>query len=207
MATKRYTVDEALEAVFDDDFGHSDECSNDEEEGEDYYAYLGEPVVLPSDVEALTHDVVSGDEDSDDRDDASDNSIPEFDLSDVSSDEEDPLRVTGTCSDNDDKDKTRGFYDYRSNGPLLAAVWFDRRFIYFLSTIHRAESTTPTTVKRRNLDGTQDDITCPPLLPDYQLYMRGVDRGDQMIGCYNVGRRSRKWWKRVWSHLIECLYS
>ena len=98
------------------------------------------------------------------------------------------------------KDKGRGFYDFRSNGPLLAAVWFDR-FIYFLSTFHRAESTTPTTVK---LDGTQDEITCPPLLPDYQQYMRGVDRGDQMIGCYNVGRRSRKWWKRVWSHVIEC---
>lgn len=25
-----------------------------------------------------------------------------------------------------------------------------------------------------------------------------------MIGCYNVGRRSKKWWKRVWSHVIEC---
>ena len=77
------------------------------------------------------------------------------------------------------KDKTRGFYDYRSNGPLLAAVWFDRRFIYFLSTVHQAEATTPTMVKRQNIDGTQD-VIWPPLLPDYQQYMRGVDRGDQM---------------------------
>ena len=34
--------------------------------------------------------------------------------------------------------------------------------------------------------------------------MRGVDRGDQLIGNYNVGRRSTKWWKRCFSHLIEC---
>ena len=102
------------------------------------------------------------------------------------------------------KDEARGFYDYRSNGPLLAAVWFDRRFIYFLSTMHSAESSTPVTVKRTNQDGSRNDVPCPPLLPDYQQYMRGVDRGDQLIGCYNVGRRSKKWWKRVFAHTLEC---
>ena len=34
--------------------------------------------------------------------------------------------------------------------------------------------------------------------------MRGVDRGDQLIGYYNVGRRSTKCWKKCFSHLIEC---
>lgn len=34
--------------------------------------------------------------------------------------------------------------------------------------------------------------------------MRGADRSDQYIGLYNVGRRSRKWWKRVFSHIVEC---
>ena len=34
--------------------------------------------------------------------------------------------------------------------------------------------------------------------------MRGVDRGDQLINYYyNVGRRSRKWWKRIFFYLIE----
>jgi len=36
-----------------------------------------------------------------------------------------------------------------------------------------------------------------------QQYMRGVDHSNQHIGYYNVGR-SRKWWKRVFAHLIEC---
>jgi len=36
----------------------------------------------------------------------------------------------------------------------------------------------------------------------YQIYIRGVDRGDQLIGCYNMGRRSKKW--QVFSYLIEC---
>ena len=33
--------------------------------------------------------------------------------------------------------------------------------------------------------------------------MRGVDRGDQLIGYYNIGRRSRKWWKRVFGYVVE----
>ena len=34
--------------------------------------------------------------------------------------------------------------------------------------------------------------------------MRGIDRSDQHIGYYNVGRRLQKWWKKVFAYLIEC---
>ena len=88
-----------MEAILDDDFGLSDGDSSDEEEGEDYYAYLGEPVVPPSYIEALTHDAVSGDDvDDDDGNDArsSGSFLPNLDPSDGSSDKEDPLGLTGT---------------------------------------------------------------------------------------------------------------
>jgi len=32
----------------------------------------------------------------------------------------------------------RGYYDYRSLGPLLACVWMDKRVIRFLTTLHAA---------------------------------------------------------------------
>ena len=57
------------------------------------------------------------------------------------------------------KDVERGYYDYRSDVPLLATVWFDRRFIYFLSTMPST-----VTVTRRKQDGTQEAFVCPPLL-------------------------------------------
>jgi len=60
------------------------------------------------------------------------------------------------------------------------------------------------TIMRRNKDETQEAVRCPPLLHDYQQYMKGVDCGDQMIRYYNVGRRSRKWWKRCFADLLEC---
>ena len=99
--------------------------------------------------------------------------------------------------------RERGFYDYRSKGPLLATVWFDRRFFYFLSTMHVAEdSSTPTTVLRHQPDGSQLSVRCPPLLIDYQQYMRHVDRWDQMVArakddVINRGELSRSSANRV----------
>ena len=98
-----------------------------------------------------------------------------------------------------------GKYDYRSNGPLLALVWIDKRSIYMITSIHVAEQVgSIPRVKRRQIDGSRIDVPCPPCLPDYQAFMRGVDRADQRIGYYNLGRRSRRWWKRVFGYLIEC---
>ena len=94
-----------------------------------------------------------------------------------------------------------GYYDYRSSGPLLAMVWKDKKIIHFMSTMHNSEG--PSVVPRIQKDGTRVRVACPPCLPDYQAYMRGVDRADQMIGYYNLGRRSLKWWKRVFFYLIE----
>ena len=100
----------------------------------------------------------------------------------------------------------RGHYDYRSNGPLVACSWVDKRSIYFVSTLHIGElaSGQKCEVKRRQQDGTSVDVACPPCLPDYQAYMRGVDRGDQLQSYYNVGRKSRKWWRRIFFYIIEC---
>ena len=76
---------------------------------------------------------------------------------------------------------SRGYIDYQSNGPLLAVAWYDRRNVYFLTKMHRAELDANVTVKRKSLNGTRVDVTCPPCLPNYQQYIKGVDRGDQLV--------------------------
>lgn len=80
-------------------------------------------------------------------------------------------------------------------------MWIDKRSIYFLTTLHKTNPTA--TVRRREPDGTRTDRECPPLLPDYEKYMGGVDHGDQMRVYYNVGRRTRKWWKRTFAYIME----
>ena len=49
----RFTVDEVLDAVFDDDFGLSDGDSS--EEGEDIYSYIGEPVLSRANLEKVSN--------------------------------------------------------------------------------------------------------------------------------------------------------
>ena len=89
--------------------------------------------------------------------------------------------------------------------PLLAYSWFDKRAVYFLSTHHPAMLTNGElpTVKRCHDKGERVDISCPPLLSDYISFMRGVDRGDQLLELYNFGRHSQKWRKRVFFYLLE----
>ena len=43
------------------------------------------------------------------------------------------------------------------------------------------------TATRREKDGSKVERSCPPLLLDYQNYMRGVDQGDQLQCYYNMG--------------------
>ena len=67
-----------------------------------------------------------------------------------------------------------GYYDYRSSGPLLACFWKDRRVINFMSTMHVAKAgAVPATVSRRALDGTREDVMCPPciLVPCPECFM------------------------------------
>ncbi len=62
-----------------------------------------------------------------------------------------------------------GFYDFRSNGPLLACVWMDKRSIYFLSTMHVAETEpSPTYGETPKARWYSVEVVCPPVLPDYQ---------------------------------------
>ena len=53
MVYRKYEV---LDALFDD-FGLSD-GSDSEEEGEDIYAYVGEPILLRDDIEAIGDSVI-----------------------------------------------------------------------------------------------------------------------------------------------------
>ena len=57
----------------------------------------------------------------------------------------------------------RGYYNYLSNGPLLAAAWFDQWYLYFLSTMYVGTSQGDT-VKKQNPNATSANVICPLLL-------------------------------------------
>ena len=60
--------------------------------------------------------------------------------------------------------KKRGYMDFYSNGPLLAAIGVDKRRIYFLSVVHVVETQlgSTCTAKKHIATGAQKDKPCPP---------------------------------------------
>lgn len=59
-----------------------------------------------------------------------------------------------------------------------------------------------TVVSRKTKDGTRKEISCPESIHFYNKHMGGVDLSDQLVGLYDMDRKSLKWWKRVFYRLL-----
>lgn len=88
------------------------------------------------------------------------------------------------------------------DGTLTGIRWMDKRPVAALSTIHDASVTT---VSRRSrlAPGGIESISKPVMIVEYNKYMGGVDVADQLVTYYGFNHCSKKWWKRVFFHLLE----
>ena len=121
------------------------------------------------------------------------------------------LYASGTCRSNrkqfphvllDNSVKSKGQSAFYYHGPLTAGKWRDKRDVYFMSSLHRGETDT---LSRRSSDGSIETLEKPKIVCDYNKNMSGVDIADQLMVYYACGRRTLKWYKRVFWRLIEKL--
>ena len=98
-----------------------------------------------------------------------------------------------------------GTIDWTVSSPLLCVTWKDKRLVRVISTIHPLQENDTWCRVRRSRGRNPTFLDCPVAIRDYNLYMRGVDRGDQLVTIYNAGRRTKKWWKRIFWHEVECM--
>ena len=82
---------------------------------------------------------------------------------------------------------------YRSS-ELLAMKFKDKRDVLMLTTIHNEEM-----VPGRRLAAHHK----PRCIVDYNKYMGGVDRTDQLMQPYNMARKSLKWYKKLACHFLQ----
>ena len=52
-------------------------------------------------------------------------------------------------------------------------------------------------------DGSQISVPCPQAIMSYNVYMGGVDRGDQLRGYYSCRTKSRKFYKCIFYFLLD----
>ena len=84
----------------------------------------------------------------------------------------------------------------------LALKWMDKRPVTLLSTIH--DDTMVTKVRRTRLaPGGREEISKPHMVTEYNRYMGGVDKSDQLLSYYGFSHRTVKWWRRAFYHLLE----
>ena len=57
--------------------------------------------------------------------------------------------------------------------------------------------------KNRRVTGGVEVIRKPKVIEEYDMYMGGVDKEDQLVTYYGFSHRTPKWYKRVFLHLFE----
>jgi len=86
-----------------------------------------------------------------------------------------------------------------SNGILQLLKWKDKRDVHMCTSIHNADFLD---VPGRVDHNTGEAIRRPSCIIDYDKYMGAVDRCDQMITYPAFKRRTLKWWKKVFFHML-----
>ena len=90
----------------------------------------------------------------------------------------------------------------RDNGRVMVLAWKDKRVVTALSTKHDGSLAAITRRKKRG-HGETEQIMKPLCIIEYNQYMSGVDRLDQMISYYPFTRKTMKWPKKVFFYLLE----
>ena len=86
-------------------------------------------------------------------------------------------------------------------GGLLALRWKDKKLVAMLTSIHGATETWTGKLDRR--DGTPVyKLTC---IVQYTKWMGGVDVADQLMSYYHFLRRTIKWWRKLWVHMLNMI--
>ncbi|KAJ8930931.1 hypothetical protein NQ314_016230 [Rhamnusium bicolor] len=101
-----------------------------------------------------------------------------------------------------DKSMQRGDSEWRMTLKGLTALkWKDSKGILFASNFHNTEEVTK--VQRKTKDGSRVEITCLMMVKDYNENMDYVDKSDQLKSYYEIDRKRKRWWLRIFWHFID----
>ena len=93
----------------------------------------------------------------------------------------------------------RGDRQYRHTDILPALKWQDKREVYMLSTIHSTAYENSSKIDRQ----IEAKIRKPVCIRDYTKKMGAVDYVDMQLSFSKCIRKSIKWYKKLFSHLLD----
>ena len=103
-----------------------------------------------------------------------------------------------------EKNSRRGDYRWCRDKEVLTVQWRDNKTISVMSTFHDSNDTVNVTRRTKvNSKFQRIEVKQPMAIKDYNKYMGGVDRSDQLINKYHSLRKTNKWWKTLFLHMID----
>ena len=90
----------------------------------------------------------------------------------------------------------RGDIRVRTRGELTAVVWRDKRDVGMLTNIHDPPS-------EGNFQDEHGNAIKPAIVVDYNRHMGYVDKADRMANSYTASRRTWKWTKKLFFHVLD----
>ena len=103
------------------------------------------------------------------------------------------------------KKTERGTLQFCRDGVISFFTWKDNKTVTVGSTLH--DNRDPGFVKRRYKDSDgvfrKVNVKQPQAIKDYNNFMSGVDRSDQLKAKCNVLRKCNKFWKTLFFHMID----
>jgi hypothetical protein len=108
------------------------------------------------------------------------------------------------------KRKGRGSYleqvGTHKNQHLKCVQWYDNKVVTLLSTF--AGSQPLRKVQRFfKTDNTRKEMNCPNIVQVYNKHMGGMDLLDSLLGLYRIHIRSKKWYHRLFFHMLDVIIS
>ena len=93
----------------------------------------------------------------------------------------------------------KGEVEFQQNGSQLAVKWHDKRDVHMLTTVHSS-----TMAQTERIDhATGEKKLKPSCVLDYNKKMGAVDKADMVNSFVECARKTTKWYKKVFFHLID----
>ena len=100
----------------------------------------------------------------------------------------------------------RGTSRWFREGQTVFVKWKDTKVVCVISSFYPATGRDFIERGRGTLvDGryVKQRVNIPPPVKGYNNNMGGVDLSDQLLKCYEIIRKSKKWWKTLFFHFID----
>jgi hypothetical protein len=89
-----------------------------------------------------------------------------------------------------------GDFRVRTRGDMTAVVWTDKCNIHMLTNMHDPPA-------EGNFCDESGNTLRPEIVDHYNQHIGYVDKSDRMANSYSISRRTWKWMKKLFFHLLD----